>query len=175
MVGGMLIQLINHADRVKVACLAQLVNVIAPISTEQGGPAWRQTIYYPLLHASTFGRGVALRPVVRSDTYDTEGREQVPYLSCACVTDPESGALTLFAVNRSTDEPLALSADLRAFGRLEAREWTVVRHDDLDAINTAATPDAVAPTSAEGASVADGTLEALLEPTSWNVIRLYPV
>ena len=43
-VGGALITLMNNSDRVKVACLAQLVNVIGPIMTEPGGPAWRQTI-----------------------------------------------------------------------------------------------------------------------------------
>ena len=48
--GGVCISLLNHADRVKVACLAQLVNVIAPIMTETGGPAWRQTIFYPFMH-----------------------------------------------------------------------------------------------------------------------------
>ena len=45
--GGCCISLLNHADRVTAACLAQLVNVIAPIMTETGGPAWRQTIFYP--------------------------------------------------------------------------------------------------------------------------------
>ena len=45
--GGACISLLNHADRVKTACLAQLVNVIAPIMTETGGPAWRQTIFWP--------------------------------------------------------------------------------------------------------------------------------
>ena len=45
--GGCCISLLNHADRVTAACLAQLVNVIAPIMTETGGPAWRQTIFHP--------------------------------------------------------------------------------------------------------------------------------
>src|SRR5690606_37636106 len=78
LVGLMLITLINHADRVKIACLAQLVNVIAPIMTRTGGPAWAQTIYYPFLHASTYGRGVALRPVMTTPVYDTKDFEAVP-------------------------------------------------------------------------------------------------
>ena len=57
LVGLMLITLLKHADRVKIACLAQLVNVIAPIMTRQGGGAWRQTIFYPFMHASNYGRG----------------------------------------------------------------------------------------------------------------------
>ena len=50
--GGACISLLNHADRVTAACLAQLVNVIAPIMTETGGPAWRQTIFYPFAQLS---------------------------------------------------------------------------------------------------------------------------
>ena len=56
-VGCMLITLLKHADRVKIACLAQLVNAIAPISTVTGGGAWRQATFYPFMHASRFGHG----------------------------------------------------------------------------------------------------------------------
>ncbi len=62
LVGLMLITLLKHSDRVRMACLAQLVNVIAPIMTEENGPAWKQTIFYPYLHASKYGRGIALNP-----------------------------------------------------------------------------------------------------------------
>ena len=67
--GGACISLLNHADRVKAACLAQLVNVIAPIMTETGGPAWRQTIFYPFADFSHLGRGRVLRAEVDSPTY----------------------------------------------------------------------------------------------------------
>ena len=69
--GGACISLLNHADRVKAACLAQLVNVIAPIMTETGGPAWRQTIFYPFAQMSRFGRGQRAAGQVESDTYAT--------------------------------------------------------------------------------------------------------
>jgi alpha-N-arabinofuranosidase len=55
--GGACIALLNHADRVKVACLAQLVNAIAPIMTETGGASWRQTIFHPVAQMSRHGRG----------------------------------------------------------------------------------------------------------------------
>ena len=64
LVGALLITLMRHADRVKIAALAQLVNVIAPIMTEADGSAWVQPTYYPFLHASTYGRGTALMAVV---------------------------------------------------------------------------------------------------------------
>ena len=58
-VGCMLMTLQNNCDRVKMACLAQLVNVIAPIMTENGGKAWAQTIFYPFMYASVYGNGDA--------------------------------------------------------------------------------------------------------------------
>jgi hypothetical protein len=67
--GGCCISLLNHADRVTAACLAQLVNVIAPIMTETGGPAWRQTIFWPFQHFSRMGRGRVLRTEISSPTY----------------------------------------------------------------------------------------------------------
>ena len=79
-VGCLLITFLKHADRVKIACLAQLVNVIAPIMTENGGAAWRQTIFYPFMHASRYGRGVSLQPVVSSPKYDSADFTDVPYL-----------------------------------------------------------------------------------------------
>src|SRR5205823_13950343 len=67
--GGACIALLNHADRVKAACLAQLVNAIAPIMTETGGRAWRQTIFHPFAQMSRFGRGRVLRAIVDSPCY----------------------------------------------------------------------------------------------------------
>ena len=58
LIGSLLITMLQHADRLKIACLAQLVNVIAPIMTEKGGEAWRQPIFYPYMHASVYGEGL---------------------------------------------------------------------------------------------------------------------
>ncbi len=67
--GGACISLLNHADRVRAGCLAQLVNAIAPIMAETGGPAWRQTIFVLFAHFSDFGRGRVLQAQVDSPTY----------------------------------------------------------------------------------------------------------
>lgn len=72
LVATMLNTLINHSDRVKIACLAQLVNVIAPIMTKPGGGLFRQTIYFPYYYASCYGRGEALRAEVDCPKYDCE-------------------------------------------------------------------------------------------------------
>lgn len=173
-VGGMLIELLNHADRVKIACLAQVVNVIGAIMTEAGGPAWRQTIFHPFAMASANGRGTVLQALVDSPAYDCRERQGAPVVKLSAVHKPESGELVLFALNRSLDEPLLIEADLRAFPGLQVAEWSALRHDDLKATNTKEQPGNVAPQALTGADVAEGRLNATLPPASWNVMRLAP-
>jgi alpha-L-arabinofuranosidase len=180
--GGACISLLNHADRVKVACLAQLVNVIAPIMTETGGPAWRQTIFHPFQHFSRFGRGRVLRADVASATYaaryfDPRGSQDlhfplpaVPYLKLAAVHDDQH--LTLFALNRSLTEPLPLELEAAGFASLALDQALQLRHDDLKAVNTKETPNRVAPTSLVEVRVDGTTVQATLPPASWNVVRL---
>lgn len=172
-VGGMLISLLNHADRVKIGCIAQVVNVIAPIMTAKGGPAWRQTIFYPFQHASNFGRGRVLRPVVNSPLYDCADRTGVPTLTTACVEN-EDGGVTIFAVNRSLEDELDLELKLRAFPDLHVKEHIVLRHDDLKATNTRETPEKVVPKRRETTGTAASATSVRLPPASWNVLRLAP-
>ncbi|MBW7452592.1 alpha-N-arabinofuranosidase [Paenibacillus sepulcri] len=171
LVGCILITLLKHSDRVKVACMAQLVNVIAPIMTENNGEAWRQTIFYPYLHASVYGRGIALRPMVSSPKYDSKEFTDVPYLETAVVWNEEKDELTIFAVNRHLQERLPLECDLRHFEGYRLIEHLVVRHDDLKAVNTAK-DEQVSPVSYTGSRLSDGVLISELPHQSWNVIRL---
>jgi alpha-N-arabinofuranosidase len=171
-VGCLLITLLRNADRVRMACIAQLVNVIPPIRTLDGGPAWRQTTYFPLLHASRFGRGRVLRVEPAGPTYEVEEEGAVPALEATAVHDANADALTVFAVNRSP-ETLSLEAHLRDLDGLGVVEHLVLADDDLAAANTAEAPDRVAPRANEGARVGgDGVLRADLPPRSWNVVRL---
>ncbi|MGG0824449.1 alpha-N-arabinofuranosidase [Paenibacillus turicensis] len=171
-VGCMLISLLKHANRVKVACLAQLVNVIAPIMTENGGAAWRQTIFYPFMHASIYGRGTALVPLIQSPKYDTKEITDVPYLESIAVHNEEKGEVTVFAVNRHLEEALPLEVDLRSFEGFTLLEHIVLESDDLKAYNTSATPNRVAPHRNGNATVSDSIVNANLPKASWNVIRL---
>lgn len=172
LVGSMLLSLLRRSDRVKIACLAQLVNVIAPIMTVTGGAAWRQTIFYPFMHVSVYGRGVALQPIIQSDRYDSKDFTDVPYLDSMAVLNEEKEELTVFAVNRNLRGSLELSCHLRGFQDYAVIEHTVLRHDDLKAVNTAENPFNVVPTSDGSARAVEGALTALLAPASWNVIRL---
>ena len=181
--GGACISLLNHADRVKAACLAQLVNVIAPIMTETGGPAWRQTIFHPFAQVSRHGRGRVLRARVECDGYDARyydprGEQDLffpiraaPYLKLAAVADAEGG-LSLFALNRGLNQPIEVSVEARGFGRLETVEALQLRHDDLKAVNTRDAPDHVAPERLDGVAVEGERIRLTLAPASWNVVKL---
>lgn len=171
-VGCFLITILKHADRVKMACIAQLINVIAPIMTENGGPLWLQTTYYPFLHASLYGRGTVLHPLVSSPKYDSKDFTDVPYLESISVYNEEKNEVTIFAVNRHLEEGLQLDVDLRSFGTVRMIEHTVLNHEDIKAVNTKLNPENVVPHTC-GTTIADGGhVTAQLSKASWNVIRL---
>ncbi|MEU5630423.1 alpha-N-arabinofuranosidase [Streptomyces rishiriensis] len=169
--GSLLIALLRHADRVAVACLAQLVNVIAPIMTEPGGPAWRQTTFFPFAQAARYGRGQVLDVRVESPTYRTRKYGETDLLHATAVR-AEDGSVTVFAVNRGRTDALPLQVRLDSLGLTSVVEHSVLADADPDARNTLADPERVAPHPAEGTTLTDGRLTATLEPLSWNVIRL---
>ena len=171
LVGLMLITLLRNADRVKIACLAQLVNVIAPIMTENGGKAYAQTIFYPFAHASRYGRGVVLSGIMDSPAYSTREIKNIPYVDAVAVWNEEAGELTVFAVNRSLEENAELAISLDGFDGYGFKEHIVLEHDDLKAANTLAEPDKVVP-QLSGNTVMDGSKAvSTLRRQSWNVIR----
>ena len=173
-VGGALVTMMNHADRLKVACIAQLVNVIAPIMTETGGPAWRQTIFHPFAQASRLGHGNVLRTNVQTGTFDADTIVDAPLLCSTVLHDPESGRVTIFALNRSPDEAMELTVELRGMGALSLEAAEELHHADLKAINSKDEPDKIAPAAHPVASLADGQLKATLKPLSWNVFTAAP-
>ena len=169
--GAILITFLKNADRVKVACLAQLVNVIAPIMTRNGGGVWAQTIFWPMMHASRYGRGTALRPILSSPVYDCKDYEKVPLVDGTAVLG-DDGSVTVFAVNRDLKDSITLECDMRAFGKMQIAEHIVLHHDDVKAVNTEDNPGEVAPKKVRGGKAEDGRVTVKLPALSWNVIRL---
>ena len=168
--GSILITFLRNADRVKIACLAQLVNVIAPIMTRNGGGCWAQTTYWPLLHASKYGRGTALRAIVDSPVYDCRDFEAVPTID-ATASLGDDGSVTVFCVNRDLQEDFKLEIDLRAFGKLRLEEHILLHHDDVKAVNTEENPDNVSPAAGPGGEMDSGRAAIRVPALSWNVIR----
>lgn len=170
LVGSMLITLLRHCDRVKMACMAQLVNVIAPIMTSDTG-AWRQTIFYPYMHASMFGNGTVLNTLVNAPVYDSKYGD-TPYLDCVIVDNEETEELVIFAVNKDLEEDMEVTCDLRQYADYKVKEHIVLHDEDLKAVNTEDDPFRIHP-EANGTSAMDGgQFAAVLKHKSWNVIRL---
>ncbi len=158
----------------KIACIAQLVNVIAPIRTETGGRAWRTSIYYPYQYASLYGRGAALNVAVDAPTYDCEVAQDVSYLDVAAVDNGAEGMVTVFILNRHLTEAMELDMGILGFD-----EVTLAKHltmggqgQDLREASTADAPDKVAPRDGAGLGVEDNRLVGSLPPLSYHVVRL---
>ncbi len=171
-VGNLLISLLRHTDRVHAASLAQLVNVIAPIMTEPGGRAWKQTIFHPFAQASRYARGDVLRVALDVATYETAKFGDAALADAVATYDAETGEVALFAVNRSTTQPALLDVDLRAIPGLELVEASTLANPDHQWQATADDDFSVAPRANATAQVADGRLRVEVPPVSWNVVRL---
>lgn len=175
-VGSLLITLMQHADRVAVACQAQLVNIIAPILTEPGGAAWRQTIFHPFAVTAKYARGRVLRPAVDSPKIRTARFGEVEQLWCTVTDDPDTGELAVFVVNRSRSVPSELAVDLAAVrsasgGNLRLVEHLQLHEDDPSLTNTSDQPDRVKPRP--GNAVQHGSIiNVTLPPVSWHCLRL---
>ncbi len=93
-------------QKVTIANMAQMVNVIAPIFTNPQG-LFLQTIYFPLaLYASHCGE-IALDAWVRSDSFSTTRYGETPYLDVSATLSDDRRTLSLAVVNRHERQPLA--------------------------------------------------------------------
>ncbi len=166
-VGSMLMTLQNNCDRVKIACLAQLVNVIAPIMTRIDGGAWVQTIFYPFMYSSVNGRGTALKSVIKCDSYTTTDDLTVPYLETSVIHNAENCELIIFALNRSLGEDMELSLDIGGFDNAEVIEHIELYAEDLKAVNTEDNA-AVLPKCKK----VKRSNSVILKKHSWNMLKL---
>jgi len=171
LVGSLLITLLKNCDRVKIACLAQLVNVIAPIMTEKGGAAWRQTTFYPFMHAANYGHGIVLRPQIECPTYDCEAFSGVPFVETVAVFNEEKEELVVFAVNRSLDEDVEFDIELQGFTVSATPSFTEISGFGLKDVNTKS-KGTVKPQEKSAVRSGGNTVIAELAPLSWNVIRV---
>ena len=166
MVGCMLMTLQNNCDRVKIACLAQLVNVIAPIMTENGGKAWAQTIFYPFMYASAYGNGDTLRTVTECDRYLSSDKREVPYVASSIIYNKDREEVLVFAVNRSLDEDMELEVSLEGFENATLVEHIELYSDDLKATNDK-DAERVSPRHVE----VEKDAPVILKKHSWNMLR----
>ncbi len=170
LVGGLLNSLIRNADRVKIACLAQLINVIAPIMTNAKG-LFRQTIYYPYSWALQFAHGSVLSLLVESPAYEVSGMGQVPYLDVAGTLNQEDGKAAIFILNRDLVKPHTVEINWQDAAPGRVVSSTVLTGADLKAFNSFEAPQRVVPQAADKPATARGKTKFEVPARSYTVIQ----
>jgi alpha-L-arabinofuranosidase len=170
LVGGMLNTLLRNADRVKIACLAQLVNVIAPIMTNKNG-LFRQTIYYPYSWALQYAQGRVLNVVVDSPTYDVAGMDAAPYIDAAATVNPEDGKTALFILNRDLSKARQIEVVWEDNPASRVIASQVLTGDDLKAVNGFDAPERVKPQPLDKPSTVNGRTKFEVPPRSYTIVQ----
>ncbi|MEO6117232.1 MAG: alpha-N-arabinofuranosidase [Pseudolysinimonas sp.] len=170
--GNLMISLLKHADRVTSASLAQLVNVIAPIMTEPGGPAWRQTTFFPFATTSRLATGSALEVKLESPEYDTAVYGTVPLIDAVATHDAATGRTAIFLVNRSQTDEAAVTIDIGTLGEVRLVSAETLSDADVTAKNTLQQPDRVALAANGSVALSGGAVSITLPAVSWTAIEL---
>ncbi len=168
-VGGLGITLLNNVDTVEIACLAQLINVIAPITTVRGGGVFKQTIYHPFHMLSKYGRGTTMKAAIEAPTYTSEFGE-LPIVESAVVYDETKEEIRVFALNCSQDEDTEFTVELQSYGNKKLKKHLALFGDDPEMRNTIDQPDNVVMKEMDIAETSGTT--AVLPKMSWNVLIL---
>ena len=163
--------MLRRADLVKIACIAQIVNVIAPILTRPDG-LLLQTIYHPFRMISQAAGGISLTPVVDSPTYRAGKLGDAPALDAAGTYDAAGNSAAILLIHRDSAGPLDVNVNVvdRSVGRILSVE--VLTHPDLKAANTWVNPAAVAPSTGQATISDPHTVQVTCPAQSLVVVRL---
>jgi alpha-N-arabinofuranosidase len=162
-VAGFLNSFIRHADVLKIANIAQIVNVIAPILT-QGDTMLIQSIFYPLEMYTKRRTGISLQPVVQGPTYEGKTNGQVTVIDASAILDAQ--ALHVFAVNRGVDVPAVVQVDLADQEIAALGSAELLTGSDAKAANSFEQPDVVKAQLLDDVSITDGKATVELPPLS---------
>jgi alpha-L-arabinofuranosidase len=170
--GNLMISLLKHADRVTSASLAQLVNVIAPIMTEPGGPAWRQTTFFPFAITSKLAQGSVLELKLDAGTYQTSEYGVVSLVDAVATHDDATGATAVFLVNRSQTEETTVTIDIAALDGFTTVDAQSLYDTDVYAKNTLEEPERVTMKTNTSAKLDGSAVTITLPPVSWTAVSL---
>lgn len=168
---GMMMVMLRNCDVVKLACQSLLTNVSACIMTEEKGGLWLQTIYYPFYYFANYAKGIVLDSRSEGPCYDCESAPEVPYLDQVMVWNPQEQELAAFLINKSETETMHVKISLQDFEAEEIKEFMVFTAEDKKRTNRE-DHRAVIPGKGNGAEITEGRIRALLQPLSFNMIRI---
>jgi len=160
----------RNADRVKIACLAQLINVIAPIMTNPKG-ALRQTIFYPYSFALQSARGSVLNLLVESPTYEVAQMGQVPFVDAAGTLNSQDGKVAIFILNRDLEKAHTVEINWQDKAPSQVTNSTTLTGGDLKAFNSFDAPKRVIPQTADKPSTSGGRTKFYVPARSYTVIQ----
>jgi alpha-L-arabinofuranosidase len=169
-VGGMINTLIRNANRVKIGCLAQLINVIAPIMTNENG-LFRQTIYYPYRWGLQMARGSVLNLLAEGPNYEVSGIGTAPYLDVVGTFTKENGKVALFLLNRDLKNAREVNVVWEDAAPARVLEASVITGDDLKAFNSFDAPKRVVPSDFGKPTASAGQTKFAVPPRSYTVIQ----
>ena len=162
---------LRKCDILKIACIAQIVNAIAPILTNNNA-LLKQTIYYPLMQFSRYASGVSLQLQVNAPKYQTTRFGEMPLLDASSSFDQNLATGAIFLVNRSLEESLETET---VFQDQIPREVTAVWQmsgNDPKTCNSFENPDAIVPLAVTGISLNGGAIRVNLPALSFTTIVL---
>jgi alpha-N-arabinofuranosidase len=157
LVGGFLNTLLRQSDRVRIGCLAQIINVIAPLMTNETS-VLRQSTFYPYAWALKYARGKVLDVRVESETYpivadglraDVARDDQVPFVDVAATLDPQNGQACVLMLNRDLESERELVLEWHDVTPARVVACETLTGPDLKAFNTFEQPQRVAPRALE--------------------------
>ncbi len=168
-VGGLLCSIVNNADSVKMACLAQLVNALSPIHTAPNGDVLLHGTYYPFMQVSNYGRGKVYRNFVESDKVKTDKHGEISAIASITTYDEEKKQIAFFALNIDESSDISLDIDFSKFGNIKMKEHQVIKGDDLFVTNTFEKPHNIIPKSVEIEKKNGESFNVVLPKLSWNM------
>jgi len=160
---------IRHAYSVKMANIAQIVNVIAPIRTKPDG-MFLQTIFYPFELYSTLAGTTALNIYWTGDTFCTNDSAGLRVLDVTGTVNTEQKELALFVVNRSESEPAETIISLSDGRFNDTAKMFTVNADSIKAENSFDNPCQVTLRSSEFSTKGGATMQVEFEPHSITAI-----
>jgi alpha-N-arabinofuranosidase len=162
---------LRRCNILKIACLAQVVNTISPL-TVKGDQLLRQTTFYPFVMISNNAAGVSIDPLVKAPQYDTKAFSAMPLLDVSATYDEENNRGAVFIVNRSQTESIVTDINWHGAAPSKANSITQISGNDPKAINSFENPNTIVPQQVSPEAIENGKLTVKLPPLSFTTITL---
>jgi alpha-N-arabinofuranosidase len=160
---------LRRCDVLKIACLAQLVNVIAPLLTRPDS-LLRQTIFYPFMLFRQFASGASLDVLTHAPRYATAKFGDMPVLDVSASYDAAQASSAVFIVNRSQSEAVPTHIIWQGAAPAQIEAIYQIAGNDPKAANTFEHPQTIQPIKLSGGAVVDNSLMLNLPPLSFTVL-----